>query len=336
MTVWLRASLPRMRYDRLMALGWKYLIEIAILWVLVSAASWSASSRAGTRGSSRRCRPSIALVAFGDAVRRDTQTGRARGGVPLMGRLSGFNVTLRQMFKPALPTQYPKVKRRQARAPARPPRSQSLRRRHGEVHRLRAVRRCVPGALHLRARRRQPGRRSGLAGGALRLRLRDQLPPLHPLRPVRGGVPDRGHHRDQALRVLVHQPRRRDLHEAGARRRRERPRPADAVGAVERRRGRPHQRAGCALRHRAGRPRTRAGSAGRASSASACGRPSRVRPTSCRHTPSWRPISTSRARATDAGVDLLHLRGGGARGCARCRARATTPCTRRCSCCSRS
>ncbi len=37
-TVWVRASLPRMRYDRLMALGWKYLIEIAILWVLVSAA----------------------------------------------------------------------------------------------------------------------------------------------------------------------------------------------------------------------------------------------------------------------------------------------------------
>jgi NADH-quinone oxidoreductase subunit H len=37
-TVWVRASLPRMRYDRLMALGWKYLIEIAILWVLVSVA----------------------------------------------------------------------------------------------------------------------------------------------------------------------------------------------------------------------------------------------------------------------------------------------------------
>jgi NADH-quinone oxidoreductase subunit H len=37
-TVWLRASVPRMRYDRLMALGWKYLIEIAILWVLVTAA----------------------------------------------------------------------------------------------------------------------------------------------------------------------------------------------------------------------------------------------------------------------------------------------------------
>jgi NADH-quinone oxidoreductase subunit H len=36
-TVWVRASLPRMRYDRLMSLGWKFLIEIAILWVLISA-----------------------------------------------------------------------------------------------------------------------------------------------------------------------------------------------------------------------------------------------------------------------------------------------------------
>jgi NADH-quinone oxidoreductase subunit H len=36
-TVWVRASLPRIRYDRLMSLGWKYLIEIAILWVLIAA-----------------------------------------------------------------------------------------------------------------------------------------------------------------------------------------------------------------------------------------------------------------------------------------------------------
>jgi NADH-quinone oxidoreductase subunit H len=36
-TVWVRASLPRMRYDRLMGLGWKYLIEIAILWVMIAA-----------------------------------------------------------------------------------------------------------------------------------------------------------------------------------------------------------------------------------------------------------------------------------------------------------
>jgi NADH-quinone oxidoreductase subunit H len=36
-TFWIRASVPRLRYDQLMALGWKYLIEIAILWFVVSA-----------------------------------------------------------------------------------------------------------------------------------------------------------------------------------------------------------------------------------------------------------------------------------------------------------
>src|SRR4051812_25892932 len=35
-TVWVRASLPRLRYDQLMDLGWKWLIELAFLWVMVS------------------------------------------------------------------------------------------------------------------------------------------------------------------------------------------------------------------------------------------------------------------------------------------------------------
>jgi NADH-quinone oxidoreductase subunit H len=35
-TVWVRASLPRLRYDQLMDLGWKWLIELSFLWVMVS------------------------------------------------------------------------------------------------------------------------------------------------------------------------------------------------------------------------------------------------------------------------------------------------------------
>ena len=81
----------------------------------------------------------------------------------------------------------------------------------------------LPGRLHLRARRRQPADAPGLAGRALRVRLRDQLPALHPLRPVRRGLPDRGDHRVEAVRVLLHQPGRRDLHQGRAARRRRRP-----------------------------------------------------------------------------------------------------------------
>jgi NADH-quinone oxidoreductase subunit H len=35
-TVWVRASLPRLRYDQLMGFGWKVLIESAFLWVMAS------------------------------------------------------------------------------------------------------------------------------------------------------------------------------------------------------------------------------------------------------------------------------------------------------------
>ena len=50
----------------------------------------------------------------------------------------------------------PRGQAAQAGALPRPSRPQPLRGRHGEVHRLRAVRRRVPGPLHLRPRRRQP------------------------------------------------------------------------------------------------------------------------------------------------------------------------------------
>ena len=109
----------------------------------------------------------------------------------------------------------------------------------------------------------------GLARRALRLRLRDQLPALHPLRPVRRGLPHRGHHRVEAVRVLLHQPPTPST-----------PRPswwstttaspaAAAVGGLARATTSTPRR-GCGPLRRPATPTTRAQWVGRASSATAC------------------------------------------------------------------
>ncbi|CNI70415.1 NADH-quinone oxidoreductase subunit H [Mycobacterium tuberculosis] len=43
--MWLRASLPRLRYDQFMGLGWKLLIPASLLWVLIAAVIRSASNQ---------------------------------------------------------------------------------------------------------------------------------------------------------------------------------------------------------------------------------------------------------------------------------------------------
>ena len=48
---WIRATVPRLRYDQLMRVGWKYLIPIALAWLMVSAGLqvWRANADWSTR-----------------------------------------------------------------------------------------------------------------------------------------------------------------------------------------------------------------------------------------------------------------------------------------------
>jgi NADH-quinone oxidoreductase subunit H len=53
--IWIRATVPRFRYDRLMAFGWKVLIPAGLLWILITAAAielpqyWRGTRFAGLR-----------------------------------------------------------------------------------------------------------------------------------------------------------------------------------------------------------------------------------------------------------------------------------------------
>jgi len=55
--VWLRATMPRLRYDRLMWLGWKRLIPAALTWIMVTAI-------VNTEGVSRNVRLGVFAVLF--------------------------------------------------------------------------------------------------------------------------------------------------------------------------------------------------------------------------------------------------------------------------------
>ena len=352
-TFWLRASLPRLRYDQLMALGWKCLIEIAFLWFLVSAAIVVAPRAGLERAPGRGGRRGRGPGGLRRAVARHAEVGRAGGGVPLMGRFTGFAVTFRQMFRPRVTTEYPDEKRPKPRPTSTVATSSTATR---TAWRSASGASCAPASAPPAASTcgaPTTPRRPGVAGRAVRLRLRDQLPALHPLRPVRGGVPDGGDHRDEALRVLLHRSRTTrstprtscwSTTTAGARRQ---------PWELARRRGRRHQRVDARDRPRRGRPRTRA---------SAVGRRARLRRALPRAGPAAeepaagarpRPVdaaahgAAAKARAhdeleadagtrrpiTDGGGRLLRVRGARARGGARRRARRATRSTPRCCSC---
>ena len=125
--IWIRASVPRLRYDQLMRFGWKVLLPVATLNALVTAAVVADEPRPDRRGPRvRRHLP----PAVQEADHRPVPRGRTAG-------------------LPALP-----------RAPPAPP----ARERPGEVRRLLALRGRVPVGLHPRRGRRERAGQPRLPG----------------------------------------------------------------------------------------------------------------------------------------------------------------------------
>ena len=75
--VWLRATLPRLRYDQLMDFGWKMLIPIALGWFLLLAALREFSPD-GEFGDSLR----VVLISFAVAIVAVAVRCRAPGERP--------------------------------------------------------------------------------------------------------------------------------------------------------------------------------------------------------------------------------------------------------------
>ena len=96
--VWFRGTLPRLRYDQLIDLGWKVMVPTALGWLLLLAAIRVGRTTTGTRSSSWRSRSSRSSPSTRSSPRALRVSGRTASEKEprLMGYLEGFGVTIRQ------------------------------------------------------------------------------------------------------------------------------------------------------------------------------------------------------------------------------------------------
>jgi NADH-quinone oxidoreductase subunit H len=93
--IWLRGSLPRMRYDQFMAFGWKRLIPFSLIWIVAVAAIRTASLDGGVDRKYLLIGLGVAVVLFlavfffgdasadSEAEARDTTPQGFEGGFPV-------------------------------------------------------------------------------------------------------------------------------------------------------------------------------------------------------------------------------------------------------------
>ena len=261
-----------------MNLGWKVLIPIALGWfLLLSADPASATTRTGTAGSSAPIGSSCSPAAAGLLVRRaarsrtsapQTEKERCSDGLPR--RLPRHAPPAPAIRRQASPRSTPAaVRRRSARArearqsahDAKIPKPERLHGRHVLNRYEDGMEKCIgcelcagvcpAKCIYVRGADNDPddptspGERFGFVYEINYLRC------IHCDLCVEA-CPTEAITETQAVRVLLHQPPRRDLHQGRAARRRRRQAAAPPVGGLARRRRRQHRPAGCGRRRRRG------------------------------------------------------------------------------------
>lgn len=82
MYFWLRATLPRLRYDQFMALGWKVLIPVSLVWIMVVAITHSLREQGYHNWASGLVTAAVAVVAVLAAALWKSLRGRTVQPIP--------------------------------------------------------------------------------------------------------------------------------------------------------------------------------------------------------------------------------------------------------------